>query len=139
MLYQDNYFAVSVKLNICWRRTDCIDNQDKVQSVTDTDNKVTECQTPRKKLQSIGIIPVSLHAFTKILKGNISEVYKVQVESNSHDKNYMKGKLHDLVRLHKKKKKKLKTASYSEQMQILTLVTDKCSRKYCSKYFSDLA
>ena len=135
MLYQDNYFAVSVKLNICWRRTDCIDNQDKVQSVTDTDNKVTECQTPRKKLQSIGIIPVSLHAFTKILKDNISEVCKVQVESNSHDKNDMKGKVHDLVRLHKAMQEKLKITSYSEQIQIFIFVPDKCSRMYCSECF----
>ena len=31
-------------------RTHCIDDEDKVQSVTDTDNEFTECQTPRKKL-----------------------------------------------------------------------------------------
>ena len=66
-------FSVSVKLNFCQRQTHCIDDEDKVQSVTDTDNEFTECQTPRKKLQSIGISPVSLHAFTKTLKGNISE------------------------------------------------------------------
>ena len=36
--------------------------------VKDTDNEFTECQTPRKKFQSIGISPVSLHAFTKTLK-----------------------------------------------------------------------
>ena len=33
-------------------------------------------------------------------------------------------------------KKKLKTASYSEQIQILTLVPDKLSRIYCSGYFN---
>ena len=55
------------------RQTKCIDDQDKFQSVKDTDNEFTECQTPRKKLQSIGISPVSLHAFMKTLKGNISE------------------------------------------------------------------
>ena len=32
--------------------------------------------------------------------------------------------------------KKLKTALYSEQIQILTLIPDKCSRMYCSKYFN---
>ena len=32
--------------------------------------------------------------------------------------------------------KKLKTASYSEQTQILTLVPDKGSRMYCSEYFN---
>ena len=80
MLYQDNYFVVSVKVSFSWRQTNCIDDQDKVQSVTDTDNEFTECQTPRKKLQSIGISPVSLHAFMKTFKSNISEVYKVQVD-----------------------------------------------------------
>ena len=80
MLYQDNYFVVSVKLNFCQRQTHCIDDQDKFQSVTDTDNEFTECQTPRKKLQSTGISPVSLHAFMKTLKSDISEAYKVQVD-----------------------------------------------------------
>ena len=80
MLYQDNYFVVSVKLNFCQRQTHCIDDQDKFQSVKDTDNEFTECQTPRKKLQSIGISPVSLHAFMKALKGNISEAYILQVD-----------------------------------------------------------
>ena len=31
-------------------KTNCIDDQDKFPSVTDTDNEFTECQTPRKKL-----------------------------------------------------------------------------------------
>ena len=63
MLYQDNYFAASVKLNFCYRQTPCIDDQDKVQYVTGTDNEFTECQTPKKKLQSIFISPATLHAF----------------------------------------------------------------------------
>ena len=45
-----------------------------------TDNELTECQTPRKKLQSIGNSPVSLHAFMKKLKSDISEAYKAQVD-----------------------------------------------------------
>ena len=48
----------------------------------------------------------------------------------------MKEKVNDLVRLHKATQEKLKTASYSKQMQILTLVPDKWSRMYCSKYFN---
>ena len=80
MLYQDNYFVVNVKQIFCQRLTNCIDDQHKFQSVADTDNEFTECQTPRKKLQSIGISPVSLHAFMKTLKSNISEAYKVQVD-----------------------------------------------------------
>ena len=106
MLHQDNYFAVSVKLNFCQRQTHCIDDQDKFQSVTDTDNEFTECQTPRKKLQSIGISPVSLHAFMKTLNSNILQAYIVQVdclkdsEPDSYDRNDMKEKVNDLVRLH---------------------------------------
>ena len=80
MLYQGNYFAVSVKLNVCWRQTRCLDYQDKVQSGTDTDNEFTECQTPRKNLQSIGISPVSLHVFMKTLKSDKVEAYKVQFD-----------------------------------------------------------
>ena len=67
-MYQDNYFAVSVK-----RQTKCIDDQDKFQSVKDTDNEFTECESPRKKFQSIGISPVSLHAFMKTLKSDTSD------------------------------------------------------------------
>ena len=142
MFYQHNYFVVSLKLNFCYRQTHCIDDQGKFQSVTVIDNEFTECQTPRKKLQSIGISPVSLHAFMKTLKSNISEAYKVQVdclkdsESDSYDKNDMKEKVNDLVRLHEAMQEKLKTASYSEQIQILTFVPNKWSRMYCSEYFN---
>ena len=142
MLYWGNCFAVSVKQNFCWRQTHCIDYQDKFQSVADTDNEFIERQTPRKKLQSIGISPVSLHAFTKTLKSNISEAQKVQVdclnnsEPDSYDKNDMQKKVNVLVRLHEAMQEKLKTASYSEPIQILTLVPDKWSRMYCSEYFN---
>ena len=40
----------------------------------------------------------------------------------------MKKKVNDLVRLHKAMQEKLKTTSYSEQIQILTLVPDKWSQ-----------
>ena len=103
----------------------------KVQSVTDTDIEFTDCQTLRKKLLSIAISPASLHAFMKTLKSDISEAYKVQVDSDSYDKNDMKKKVNDLVRLHKAMQEKLKTTSYSEQIQILTLVPDKWSQMYC--------
>ena len=134
MLQQDNYFGVSVKLNFCWRQTHCINDQDKFQSVTDIDNKFTECQTPRKKLQSIGISPVSLHASMKTLRSNISEAYKVQVdclkdsESDSYDKNDMTEKVNNLLRLHEAMQEELKAASYSEQIKVLTLVPDKWSQ-----------
>ena len=142
MLYQDNYFVDSVKLNFCQRQTHCIDDHDIFQSVTDTDNEFTECQTQKKKLQSIAFSPVSLHAFMKTLKSNISEAYKVQVdclkdsESDSFDKNDMKEKVNDLVRLREAMQEKLKTGSYSEQIQILTLVFDKWSQMYHCEHFN---
>ena len=77
MLEQDNYFAVTIKLNVCYRQTHCIDGQEKVQYIKDTDNEFAQFQTPRKKLQSIGISLASLHAFMKTLKSDILETYKV--------------------------------------------------------------
>ena len=67
----------------------------------------------------------------KTLKGNISEAYKVQVDclkdsgSDSYDKNDVKEKVNDLVKLLEAMQKKLKTASYPKKIQILTLVPDK--------------
>ena len=55
----------------------------------------------------------------KTLKSDISEANKVQVDclkdsySDSYDKNNMKERVNDLVRLHKAMQEKLKTASYS--------------------------
>ena len=48
----------------------------------------------------------------------------------------MKGKMNDLVMLQKAMQEKLKTASYSVEMQILILAPDKWSRMYCLKYFN---
>ena len=48
----------------------------------------------------------------------------------------MNEKVNDLVRFHKAMQEKLKTASYSEQIQILPVVPDKLSRMYCSEYFN---
>ena len=57
-------------------------------------------------------------------------------ESNSYEKNDMQEKVNVLVRSHEAKQEKLKTVSYSESIQILTLVPDKWSRMCCSKYFN---
>ena len=57
-------------------------------------------------------------------------------ESDSYDKNDMQKKVNVLVRLHEVMQEKLKTASYSEQIQILTLVPDKWSRINCSEHFN---
>ena len=48
----------------------------------------------------------------------------------------MKEKVNDLVKLHKAIQEKLEIASYSEQIQILTLVPDKWSRMNYSEYFN---
>ena len=137
-------FCRQCKAKFLLEQTHCINDQNKFQSVTDTDNESTECQTPSKNLQSTGISSISLHTFMKILKSNISEAYKVQVDyskdsgSDSYDKNDMKAKVNDLVMLHVAMQKKLKTASYSEQIQILALVPDKWSRMYCSDILTSL-
>ena len=57
-------------------------------------------------------------------------------ESDSYDKNDMQEKVNVLVRLHEAMQEKLKTVSYSEPIQILTLLPDKWSRMYCSEYFN---
>ena len=69
----------------------------------------------------------------KTLKRNTSKACKAQVdclnnsEPDSYDKNYMKEKVIVLVRLHEATQEKSKIASYSEPIQILTLVPDKWS------------
>ena len=69
----------------------------------------------------------------KTLKSDISEAYKVQIDClkdsdpDSYDKTDMKEKVNDLIRLHESMQEKLKTTSYSEQIQILTFIPDKWS------------
>ena len=78
----------------------------------------------------------------KTSKSNISKAYKVLVDSlkdsepDSYEENDMKEKVNDLVRFYKVIQEKIKTASYLEQIQILTLVLDKWSQMYCSEYFN---
>ena len=77
----------------------------------------------------------------KTLKSNILEA---QVDclnnsdSDSYDKNDMKEKVDVLAMLHEAMSEKLKTASYSEPIQILALIPDKWSQMYCSEYFNIL-
>ena len=69
------------------------------------------------------------------INSDISEAYKVQVEclqdskSDSFEKNDMKKKANELVRLREAMQETLKIASYSEQIQIFTLVPGNWSRK----------
>ena len=48
----------------------------------------------------------------------------------------MQKKVNVLVRFHEVMQEKLKTASYSEPILILTLVPDKWSQMHCSEYFN---
>ena len=57
-------------------------------------------------------------------------------ESDSYDKAAMQKKVNVLVRFHEVMQEKLKTASYSEPILILTLVPDKWSQMHCSEYFN---
>ena len=50
----------------------------------------------------------------------------------------MQEKVNALVKSHKAMQEKLKTTSYLEWIQILTLVPNKWSRMYCSEYFNIL-
>ena len=70
----------------------------------------------------------------KTLKNNFQKHTKYK--SDSYDKNDIKEKVNDLVRLHEAKQEKLKIALYLEQIQILTLVPDKWSLMYSSEYFN---
>ena len=58
------------------------------------------------------------------------------LESDSYDKDDMKEKANDLVRLHEAIQEKLKTASFSVQIHVVTLVPDKRSQMYCWEYFN---
>ena len=62
--------------------------------------------------------------------------YLKDSESDSYDKNTSKVKVNDLIRLHEAMQEKLKTTSYSEQIQILYLEPDKWSQMHCSEYFN---
>ena len=57
------------------------------------------------------------------------------LESDSYDKYDIQEKVNVLGRLHKAMQEKLKTASYPEPIQILTLAPDKCSPMHCSEHF----
>ena len=57
-------------------------------------------------------------------------------EPHSYDKNDVKEKVSDLIRLHKAIQEKLKTTSYSEQIQILTLIPGKWYRTYYSEFLT---
>ena len=59
-------------------------------------------------------------------------------EPDSYDKSDMQKKMNVLVRLYEAMQEKWETASFSEPVQIYTLVPDQWSRMYCSEYFNIL-
>ena len=114
-------------------------------------------ESPKKKLnsalESIGVSPVNIHGvvqhsrasnakskFKKVLnvyKEDIFAAYVSDIEIKEPPPIYdrdTKNKAEELDRLHAAMKEKLVTASNTEKLQILTLVPDSWSRKYCSEY-----
>ena len=105
MLYQGNYFTVSSSILVRDKLT-VLMMKIKFQYVTDTDNELTEwINSNIGSMQSISYLPENS-------------------EPDSYDKNDVKTKVNDLVRLHKVMQERLETESYSEQIQVLTLVPD---------------
>ena len=74
---------------------------------------------------------------TNFIKSLLSDCLN-NSESDSYDKNDIQKKVNVLVRLHEGMQENSKTASYSEPIQILTLLPDKWSRMYCSEYLNIL-
>ena len=74
-----------------------------------------------------------------VYKEDISAAYNVlDIEIEEPPPIYdidTKNKAEELDRLHAAMKEKLVTASNTEKLQILTLVPDSSSQKYCSEYF----
>ena len=113
-------------------------------------------ESPKRNLTGlIGVSPVNIHGVAqhsrsldakgKLIKvlnkyqGNISaacNVLDIEIEEPPpiYDKN-TENKAEELDRLHAALKEKLVTASDTEELQILTLVLDSWSQKYCSEYF----
>ena len=113
-------------------------------------------ESPKRNLTGlIGVSPVNIHGVAQhsrsldakgklikvlnVCKGNISaacNVLDIEIEEPPpiYDKN-TENKAEELDRLHATLKEKLVTASDAEELQILTLVLDSWSQKYCSEYF----
>ena len=117
-------------------------------------------QTPRKRLdtslETVGVSPLNLHGvlqhsratsakqkLDKVVatyKSTTAEAYDVSKDVlNTSDSVFEESDAHwkaaELERLHDAMREKLKTASYPEKIQILTLILDKWSREYISKQF----
>ena len=105
-------------------------------------------------LKSIGVSPVNIHGVAQhsrasnakgklkkilnVYKENISDAYisnkEIEEPPPIYDRD-TKSKVEELDRLHAAMKEKLFTASNTEKLQILTLVSDSWSQNYCSEYF----
>ena len=76
-----------------------------------------------------------------VYKEDISAAYVSDIEIEEPPPIYdrdTKNKAEELDRLHAAMKGKVVTASDIEKLQILTLVPDSWSQKYCSEYFGVL-
>ena len=107
------------------------------------------------QLNSTGLSPVNItgvaqHSRTSNAKGKLRKVLNLYKENISAAYNVSnieieepppiydrdnKNEAEELDRLHAAMKEKLVTASNTEKLQILTLVPDSWSQKYCSEYF----
>ena len=115
-------------------------------------------ESPKKKinttLESIGVSPVNIHGVAQhshtsnakgklkkvlnVYKEKISATYVSDIEIEEPPPTYdrdTKNKAEELDRLHAAMKEKLVTTSNTEKLQILALVPDSWSQKYCSEYF----
>ena len=135
----------------------CITAYENIVNASSSDTEVEE--TPRKRLnkslETVGVSPVNLHgalqhsratsAKQKLDKvvdkytSTIAEAYNVSKDvldtSDSVFEESDEWKAAELERLHNVMREKLKTASYPEKIEILTLIPDKWSRDYASKQF----
>ena len=127
----------------------------------DNDEVYSIVETPTKRLNSslgsIGVSPINLHGvpqhsraksaiskFDKVvttLKDNLSEAYQVDadvlnISDADSEAKEVKWKASELDRLYDLMREKLKTATYPEKVQILTLVPDKWSREKCAEQFN---
>ena len=130
------------------------------ESMVYEDEDYHKDESPRKKLnsslKSVGISPVNVHSVAKHsrqtnataklrkvfdkYKDSIETAYNVEdlrleESKRSEVDDQVRQKAKELDRLHEAMKEKLKDATSSEKIQILTLIPDSWSRKYCAEYF----
>ena len=89
-----------------------------------------------KKVQSIGISPVSLQVFMKTLRNDISEAYKVQADCLKIMIKWFERESAWFGSLPQGSARKIKNSIIFRTNSNSYLVPDKWSRMYCSEYFN---